>query len=149
MPDFKKNARVRLKYAVDTGKLKRLPCEVCGEVKSEGHHEDYTLPLEVRWLCKKHHIAEHRKHLKSKCQPLLRRKTFTEAELPLFILALSEKCGSQKDFAKKMRISPSMLSDMISGRRNASDKFLAKIGLERVVTYRYIVNSLPLPVSAV
>lgn len=38
------------------GILKRLPCLVCGAIKSEAHHEDYSKPLEIKWLCKEHHI---------------------------------------------------------------------------------------------
>jgi hypothetical protein len=45
--------------ALKTGKLKRQPCEVCGETKVDGHHEDYSKPLEVRWLCRKHHNEIH------------------------------------------------------------------------------------------
>jgi hypothetical protein len=48
-------AREKFKYAVEVGKIKRLPCEVCGNPKSQGHHEDYSKPLEVRWLCANHH----------------------------------------------------------------------------------------------
>lgn len=48
-------ARRALKFAVDSGKLKREPC-FCGNPKSEGHHSDYSKPLEVTWLCRKHHI---------------------------------------------------------------------------------------------
>ena len=40
--------------------LERQPCEVCGE-KAEAHHPDYSKPLDVRWLCKRHHMIEHRK----------------------------------------------------------------------------------------
>ncbi len=36
--------------------LKWQPCEICGSRSSEAHHEDYNKPLEVRWLCKQHHI---------------------------------------------------------------------------------------------
>ncbi len=53
-------ARDRFKYAVESGKIKRLPCEVCGDVKSHGHHIDYSQPLNVRWLCHKHHKEAHR-----------------------------------------------------------------------------------------
>ena len=28
----------------------------------EEHHEDYSKPLEVMWLCKKHHGERHRKY---------------------------------------------------------------------------------------
>lgn len=47
--------------AVNLGKLKRMPCEVCGDPKSHGHHEDYSKPLDVQWLCSKHHRAVHTK----------------------------------------------------------------------------------------
>jgi len=39
----------------------RRPCTVCGAMKSEAHHEDYSKPLEVTWLCRTCHKAEHRK----------------------------------------------------------------------------------------
>lgn len=40
-------------------KLERKPCEVCGAEKAEAHHEDYTKPLDVNWLCKRHHAERH------------------------------------------------------------------------------------------
>lgn len=49
----------RLAYAVRTGKIVRQPCEVCGDPKTQGHHEDYSKPLDVRWLCFKHHREAH------------------------------------------------------------------------------------------
>src|SRR4051812_26186703 len=45
-------------YAVRTGAITKEPCEVCGEIRAHGHHDDYTKPLEVRWLCAAHHAAE-------------------------------------------------------------------------------------------
>src|SRR5262245_20668349 len=50
----------RVLYAIETGKLTRLPCEVCGETKVDGHHDDYNRPLEVNWLCRRHHAQRHR-----------------------------------------------------------------------------------------
>ena len=39
----------------------KQPCEVCSTLeKVQGHHEDYDKPLEVRWLCPKHHKARHK-----------------------------------------------------------------------------------------
>ena len=38
--------------------LKRQPCW-CGAT-AEAHHPDYDKPLEVEWLCKKHHMEKHR-----------------------------------------------------------------------------------------
>lgn len=45
--------------AVKEGRLKRMPCEVCGNEKSHAHHHDYSKPLEVHWLCQAHHTEEH------------------------------------------------------------------------------------------
>jgi len=45
--------------AIKYGKLKRLPCEKCGNNKSHAHHADYSKPLEIKWLCHKCHWIEH------------------------------------------------------------------------------------------
>lgn len=41
--------------AVRAGKLKRHPCELCGNTNAQAHHDDYSKPLDVRWLCPAHH----------------------------------------------------------------------------------------------
>lgn len=46
--------------AIDRGLLTRQPCEVCGEEKVDAHHDDYTKPLAIRWLCRRHHMELHR-----------------------------------------------------------------------------------------
>jgi hypothetical protein len=53
-PD-KAKARNALSNAVRDGRLIRLPCKHCGEVKTEAHHTDYSKPLDVEWLCFKCH----------------------------------------------------------------------------------------------
>lgn len=50
-----------VKKALRDGTLIQQPCEVCGSLKSEAHHDDYSKPLEVRWLCHAHHQQEHEK----------------------------------------------------------------------------------------
>lgn len=53
-------AHKAVEYAVKVGRLVRGPCEVDGcEGKSHAHHDDYSKPLEVRWLCQKHHEKQH------------------------------------------------------------------------------------------
>jgi len=49
-------------YAVKLGILsKPKECSKCGQMKRiEGHHEDYSKPLEVIWLCNPCHQALHK-----------------------------------------------------------------------------------------
>ena len=49
-------------HAVRDGKLQRsVFCEECGlPGKTEGHHPDYSKPLEVDWVCQGCHIKRHR-----------------------------------------------------------------------------------------
>lgn len=61
----KESARRRVKWAIDSGALVREPCEVCGSIAVDGHHDDYSRPLEVRWLCKRHHGEVHRRALEA------------------------------------------------------------------------------------
>lgn len=53
-------AHMKVKYAIDHGNLHKQPCEVCGCGKVEAHHDDYSKPLEVTWLCRTHHREHHR-----------------------------------------------------------------------------------------
>lgn len=55
----KKNVRRRTQRAVQSGRLIKLPCQVCSDVESEAHHPDYSKPFEVMWLCSACHRAEH------------------------------------------------------------------------------------------
>jgi len=55
----KKECR-RLTYkAIKNGRLTKLPCEVCGDSKSQAHHVTYDDPFNIRWLCFKHHRKLH------------------------------------------------------------------------------------------
>ncbi len=40
--------------------LPRQGCEICGE-GAHAHHEDYSKPLEVVWLCPRHHGERHQR----------------------------------------------------------------------------------------
>ena len=48
-------------YIRDGKLIKKCNCSVCNsDVKIEAHHDDYTKPLDVRWLCEKCHKEWHR-----------------------------------------------------------------------------------------
>jgi hypothetical protein len=53
-------ARRKLEDAVRHGRVKKEPCVGCGATRVEGHHPDYTKPLEVIWYCRRHHVEVHR-----------------------------------------------------------------------------------------
>ncbi len=51
---LKVRARDAVRYALRMGWLVKEPCH-CGETEVQGHHEDYSKPLDVEWLCAKCH----------------------------------------------------------------------------------------------
>lgn len=55
----KVRAQHKARAAVIQGKIAKLPCEVCGSTNVQAHHDDYARPLDVRWLCTKHHAEHH------------------------------------------------------------------------------------------
>jgi hypothetical protein len=56
---IKRLAHNRVAKAVAVGKLIKQPCQTCGDVKAQAHHEDYSKPLDVVWLCTTHHSERH------------------------------------------------------------------------------------------
>jgi len=56
-------AHLLVRYAIKAGRIiKPVNCQECGkgDVRIEGHHEDYAKPLEVNWLCSPCHRKRHR-----------------------------------------------------------------------------------------
>ncbi len=61
-PEYKvKNrARAAVYRAIKRGNLIKGPCSSCGTDKAvQGHHHDYSKPLDVHWLCYHCHMKEH------------------------------------------------------------------------------------------
>jgi len=56
----KRAAHILTDNAIRSGVLVKKPCEFCGKKKVQAHHDDYSKPLEVRWLCIKHHHEHHK-----------------------------------------------------------------------------------------
>lgn len=58
----RKQIHQQVNNAVRDGRLVKTPCSVCGsEYRIHGHHDDYSKPLDVLWLCPQHHQDRHRK----------------------------------------------------------------------------------------
>lgn len=55
----KKAARKEVHKAILRGALKKQPCVDCGISKAQAHHEDYSKPLDVTWLCAVCHGKRH------------------------------------------------------------------------------------------
>jgi len=55
----KVRAQQMVQRAVRAGRLVRKPCEMCGAGKTVAHHDDYSKPLDVRWLCHSCHKSHH------------------------------------------------------------------------------------------
>jgi len=58
-PKYK--ARGAVKNALLNGSILRGDCSVahCDNSPIEAHHPDYNKPLEIVWLCRKHHLSNH------------------------------------------------------------------------------------------
>lgn len=55
----KRRAHCKIRKMIKRGKLQRKPCEKCGNPNSQAHHDDYSKPRDVRWLCQFHHSELH------------------------------------------------------------------------------------------
>ena len=56
---------------------------------------------------------------------------FTRARVIQLLLEACAQAGSQKALAAQARISDAFLSDVLTGRREATDRLLGVIGMER------------------
>lgn len=63
---LKSNARSYIHVYIQRGKVEIKGCEICG-APAECHHDDYSKPLEVHWLCRDHHLELHGFPQKSPC----------------------------------------------------------------------------------
>lgn len=61
---IKIKARMAVNNARIRGKITRMECCVCGDIRVHAHHPDYTKPLEIIWLCPTHHKEAHKKEIK-------------------------------------------------------------------------------------
>lgn len=55
----KANARAYANVYLKRGKIAKTNCS-CGSDKVQMHHEDYSKPLIVQWLCRECHLKLHK-----------------------------------------------------------------------------------------
>ena len=59
----KRKSHIIVGNAIRDKKLLKEPCKVCGSTERvHAHHDDYSKPLDVRWLCAAHHRQWHAAH---------------------------------------------------------------------------------------
>lgn len=59
---LRRSANIALGQAIKSGKVLKWPCcavPECNKKDLEGHHPDYSKPLDVVWLCVAHHRQTH------------------------------------------------------------------------------------------
>ncbi len=144
----KRAARRIAGKALRDGTLVRQPCEVCGEPASHGHHEDYAKPLEVRWLCARHHGQRHAELPHRPWTPPSppradgRRRQFTLSETRQRLATAIKRLGGYGPAADAWDISVTYLYDATIGRREPGRIILAKLGLVRADRYVKISEKL-------
>ena len=58
---IKANCRSYINVYLKRGKITKKSCEYpgCNNKNTQAHHENYSKPLQVIWLCRKHHLQIH------------------------------------------------------------------------------------------
>ena len=61
----------------------------------------------------------------------------TEEQVYRHLLEAIKRAGGQRPFAQQIGVTPSYINDIVNKRRLLSDRILATIGIERIVTFEY------------
>ena len=107
------NARRLYESAIQCGVLiKPRSCQVCGgkTKRIEGHHEDYSKPLDVIWCCPKCHDGLDMTRRKREGKPYHSRVT------PVLCVETGIEYESVAEAARAVKRSPSSIWNSISGR---------------------------------
>lgn len=93
--------------AIRNGLLIRENCEICNKSNTHAHHEDYSKPLEVKWLCPTCHSNLHNKE---------REKYYEINKNPLIpkAIELREKGMSYGEISKELNMSRSQVYKWIN-----------------------------------
>jgi transcriptional regulator with XRE-family HTH domain len=64
----------------------------------------------------------------------------TKQQLIKGLYKLIGKCGTQKELANKLQVTPAYLNDVLNDRREPNKEFLAQLHLVKVVRYEKITT---------
>jgi len=56
---YREKCKRKFHYAIKIGRIIKQPCVICGKFPADGHHSDYSKPLDIVWLCRQHHVQLH------------------------------------------------------------------------------------------
>lgn len=120
---IKRACHVIVGNAIRDGKLIKKPCEVCGAEEVHAHHDDYSQPLRVRWLCPKHHKLHHQieaimqKTRAQKLEPAIEqcRRNFSEKD------RTGNPTGETFQYVKKVIINDDLVAVLY--RKQPTEKF--------------------------
>ena len=101
----KTGARKAVYIALRKGELIKRPCEICGDRRSQAHHDDYSKPLEVKWLCAAHH-ADHEKRRYELKLPEMR------GDIPVKLLSYKEEIVYEFNRPYTVNLRPQQLTDL-------------------------------------
>ena len=60
---IKYKAHTIVNHAINAKFIIKQPCEICGcTTRLHAHHDDYSKPLDIRWLCAEHHFQWHKEN---------------------------------------------------------------------------------------
>lgn len=92
----KSRAHREVYFAIRRGALKKEPC-FCGDLDVQAHHYDYSKPLDVEWLCKKHHvIADAQTRIVNKYDENWWENSFMEPQSPRFSTRIPNELPTDK-----------------------------------------------------
>lgn len=69
---------------------------------------------------------------------MTRRKPVTEDTMRYLVMQRAHELGGIRSAARRWRLSPSFVSDMLKGKRTLSTVVLDDLGYERFVSYRKV-----------
>jgi hypothetical protein len=100
--------------AIRSGRLVRQPCKRCGTKKNvQAHHDDYSKPLDVEWLCFDCHRDEHAGRFKGGASSGNSKLSASDIPIVRARLASGE---SQTAIARDLRVTKQSISSVRMGR---------------------------------